>query len=221
MLFFAIHEKASGMNALPQKTGECWRGLRCPFLRLCFVVGVSIARFHGVAFMKGTVILSHGLESGPEATKVTALAKVAEELGWASIRPDYRDLDAKRDLAAITDRTARAVAAAPAEGRVIFAGSSMGAFVSGFASMQRACEALFLMALPASVEGYEFDYKAAPVPTTLVHGWRDEICPVNAVIEFARERGDTLHLVDDEHRLSNHVDYCAEAFRQLLLKLES
>ncbi|MEZ5461622.1 alpha/beta hydrolase [Dokdonella sp.] len=170
--------------------------------------------------MKGTVILSHGLESGPQATKVSALATVAEALGWASIRPDYRDLDASRDVAAITARTERAVAAAPAEGRVIFAGSSMGAFISGFASMQRECEALFLMALPVGVEGYDYDYTAASVPTVLVHGWRDELCPVDAAIEFARARGDTLHLVDDDHRLGAHVDYCAEAFRQLLLKLD-
>lgn len=171
--------------------------------------------------MKGTIILSHGLESGPDATKVTALAKVADALGWASIRPDYRDLDARRDVAEITARTARAVESAPAEGRVIFAGSSMGAFISGFASIQRDCEALFLMALPVGVEGFDFDYKAATVPTVLVHGWRDDVCPVNAVIEYARERGDTLHLVDDDHRLGAHVDFCAEAFRQLLLKLES
>lgn len=171
--------------------------------------------------MKGTIILSHGLESGPDATKVTALAQVADDLGWASIRPDYRDLDVSRDVAAITARTSRAVESAPSRGRVIFAGSSMGAFVSGFASMQRDCEALFLMALPVGVEGYGFDFKAASVPTVLVHGWRDELCPVNATIDFARDRGDTLHLVDDDHRLGAHVAYCAEAFRQLLLKLES
>ena len=171
--------------------------------------------------MKGTIILSHGLESGPQATKVSALARVAEELGWASIRPDYRDLDASRELEAITARTARCIEAAPKTGRVIFAGSSMGAFISGFASTQRECEALFLMALPVGIEGYAFDYTAAPVPTVLVHGWRDELCPVNAVIEFARERNDTLHLVDDDHRLTAHVEFCAEAFRQLLLRLNA
>ena len=171
--------------------------------------------------MKGTIILSHGLESGPDATKVTALAQVADELGWASVRPDYRDLDISRDVKAITARAERAIAAAPATGRVIFAGSSMGAFISGFASMQRECAALFLMALPVGVEGYDYDYKAATVPTVLVHGWRDDLCPVNAVIEFARERGDTLHLVDDDHRLGAHVDYCAQAFRQLLRTLDA
>lgn len=171
--------------------------------------------------MKGTIILSHGLESGPDATKVTALAQVADELGWSSIRPDYRDLDISRDVKAITARTKRAIAAAPATGRIIFAGSSMGAFISGFASMQRECAALFLMALPVGVEGYDYDYKAATVPTVLVHGWRDDLCPVNAVIEFARERGDTLHLVNDDHRLGAHVDYCAQAFRQLLRTLDA
>jgi hypothetical protein len=96
----------------------------------------------------------------------------------------------------------------------------MGALVSGYASIQRSCEALFLMALPVSMKGHDFKFEAAAVPTVLVHGWRDELCPVNPVIEFARERGDTLHLVDDDHRLTAHVDYCAEAFRQLLLALD-
>lgn len=189
-------------------------------LGACSSPGVSIARFHGVQSVKGTVILSHGLESGPQATKVSALAAVAKELGWASIRPDYRDLDAGRDVKAITARAARLVAAAAVDGKVVFAGSSMGAFISGFASKQRECEALFLMALPVGVEGYDYHYTAADVPTVLVHGWHDELCPVNAAIEFARERGDTLHLVDDDHRLSAHVEFCAEAFRHLLLKLD-
>ena len=34
--------------------------------------------------MRGHCILSHGFESGPDATKVTALADVAERLGWTS-----------------------------------------------------------------------------------------------------------------------------------------
>ena len=171
--------------------------------------------------MKGTVILSHGLESGPQATQVSALAEAAERLGWTSVRPDYRDLDATRDLRMIEVRTARALAESPAVGRVVFAGSSMGALVSGFASLQRRCEALFLMALPVGIPGYPVAFDAARVPTTLVHGWRDELCPVDAAIAFARGRGDTLHLVDDDHRLGAHVDYCAEAFRQLLLALEA
>ncbi len=75
----------------------------------------SRANMRGAGNMKGTIVLSHGLESGPDATKVSALAKVAEACGWSSVRPDYRDLDATRSLEAIGARTARAlVKASPA-----------------------------------------------------------------------------------------------------------
>jgi predicted alpha/beta-hydrolase family hydrolase len=170
--------------------------------------------------MKGTVILSHGLESGPQATKVSALAEVCEALGWASVRPDYRDIDARRDPLAIDARIACALEHTPAAGRIVFAGSSMGAFISGFASIERACEGLFLLALPTAIPGYPHAFSAAAVPTVLVHGWHDELCPVDAAIEFARDRSAVLHLVDDDHRLSTHVDTCAQVFRQFLRGLD-
>jgi len=166
--------------------------------------------------MKGTVILSHGLESGPQATKVSALAEVCAALGWDSVRPDYRDLDARRDPRDIDLRVARALEHAPAQGRVVFAGSSMGAFTSGLASLERVSEGVFLLALPVGIPGYSRPFEAAAVPVALVHGWRDEICPVDAAIEFARGRSATLHLVDDDHRLAAHVEWCAQAFARFL-----
>jgi alpha/beta superfamily hydrolase len=169
--------------------------------------------------MKGTVILSHGLESGPQATKVSALAKVAAALGWANVRPDYRDIDALRDPFAIDARVARLLESTPRAGRIVFAGSSMGAFISGFASIQRACDALFLLALPTAIPGYRQAFGAAAVLTALIHGWDDELCPVDAVIDFARTRGATLHLVRDDHRLSAHVDFCADVFGRFLAEL--
>lgn len=169
--------------------------------------------------MKGTVILSHGLESGPQATKVSALAEVCAELGWDSVRPDYRPIDARREPMAIDDRIACLLAHAPADGRLVLAGSSMGAFVSGFASLRRACEGLFLLALPTAVPGYPPAFAAAAAPTALVHGWNDEVCPVDGAIAFARARGADLHLVADDHRLSAHVEYCAAVFRRFLADL--
>jgi predicted alpha/beta-hydrolase family hydrolase len=170
--------------------------------------------------MKGTVILSHGLESGPQATKVSALAEVADGRGWSSVRPDYRDIDARRDPSAIGERIARALDHVPAQGRIVFAGSSMGAFISGFASIEHACAGLFLLALPTSIPGYPHAFAAAAVPTVLVHGWGDELCPVDATIAFARERVALLHLVDDDHRLSSHVGFCADVFGRFLAGLE-
>jgi predicted alpha/beta-hydrolase family hydrolase len=166
--------------------------------------------------MKPFLILSHGLESGPDATKVTALAKIAEAAGFRSVRPDYRDLDATRDVQRIDARIARLVENAPVGPPVILAGSSMGAFVSGFASLQMNCVGLFLMALPITISGYARPFNAKAVPTALVHGWDDELCPVEDVITFARVRGDAITLVRDEHRLAAHVDFCAEQFRLFL-----
>ena len=57
--------------------------------------------------IKGHCILSHGFESGPDATKVTALAEAAERLGWSHERPDYTDLDARREISELGDVPAR------------------------------------------------------------------------------------------------------------------
>jgi alpha/beta superfamily hydrolase len=166
--------------------------------------------------MKPFLILSHGLESGPDATKVSALAAIAEPRGFASVRPDYRDLDASRDVSRIDARIARLLEYVPPQRPVILAGSSMGAFISGFASLQANCVGLFLVALPLAIPGYTQRFDAKRVPTSLVHGWDDELCPVDEAIAFARRRGDSITLVRDEHRLAQHVDFVAQQFTLFL-----
>jgi alpha/beta superfamily hydrolase len=166
--------------------------------------------------MKPFLILSHGLESGPQATKVSALAEIAAPLGFRSVRPDYRDLDAGRDPRRIDARIARLKEHAPAGEPVILAGSSLGAFISGFASLELNCVGLFLIALPMAIPGYARAFDAAKVPTALVHGWDDELCPADAALLFARTRGATITMVRDDHRLSAHVDFVAEQFRLFL-----
>ncbi len=171
--------------------------------------------------MQGHVILSHGLESGPHASKVTALASVAEALGWRATRPDYRDLDALGMPACVAPRIARIrVAVHPGE-RTVLAGSSMGAFTSALAAREFDCAGLFLMALPPGIPDCATPLDAPPVPTALVHGWHDELCPVAAVIDFAGRRGDELTLVNDTHRLAAHVDFCAERFHLFLRGLDA
>jgi predicted alpha/beta-hydrolase family hydrolase len=168
------------------------------------------------AAMKPYLILSHGLESGPNATKVSALAAIAEPMGFESVRPDYCDLDALRDVNRIDDRIARLKQHAPPDRPVILAGSSMGAFTSALASLDLDCVGLFLIALPVAIKGYPRKFDARHVPTALVHGWDDELCPVDDAIAFARSRGDSIMLVKDDHRLSTHVDFIARQFREFL-----
>ena len=102
--------------------------------------------------MRGHCILSHGFESGPEATKVTALAEAAQRLGWSHERPDYTDLDARREISELGDvparlqRLLRLARAAAARGPLVLAGSSLGAYVSGLTSLQVPVAGLFLLA---------------------------------------------------------------------------
>lgn len=173
---------------------------------------------------RGHCILSHGFESGPDATKVTALAEAAERLGWTHERPDYTDLDAKREISELGDVYARVdrllalARAAAARGPLVLAGSSLGAWISGQVSLQVPAAALFLMAPPIAM-GAAPPLDAARVPTSIIHGWHDELIPAAQVVDWARARDARLLLVDDSHRLSDHVAASAEAFAALLRAL--
>lgn len=174
--------------------------------------------------MRGHCILSHGFESGPDATKVTALAEAAERAGWTHERPDYTDLDAMRDVTELGDVPARLqrllalTRAAAARGPVVLAGSSLGAYISGLVSLQVPVAGLFLMAPPIRM-GQAQPLVASAVPTGIIHGWHDELIPAAHVVEWAAPRAARLLLVDDGHRLSEHVDTSASEFGALLASL--
>lgn len=168
--------------------------------------------------MSGHVIISHGLNSGPDASKATALAQACDLLGWSCERPDYRDLDAVMpplgDVEARIRRLRDLVGRI--EGPVLLAGSSMGAFISAQVSLQVPVRGLFLMAPPVSLEGYPMRLDSAAVPLSIVHGWHDELIPADQVLHWAGRRNARICMVDDGHRLSAHVDYCAQQFALFL-----
>lgn len=174
--------------------------------------------------MRGHCILSHGFESGPDATKVTALAEVAERLGWSHDRPDYTDLDARREVTPLGDVPARIARlqtlaqAALARGPLVLAGSSLGAYISGHVSRQLPVAGLFFMAPPVVMEGAP-PMLAASAPIAIIHGWHDELIPAAQVVDWAGARSARLLLVNDGHRLSDHVQASADAFAALLAAL--
>lgn len=174
--------------------------------------------------MKGHCILSHGFESGPDATKVTALAEAAEALGWSHERPDYTDLDACRDMGELGDVPARQrrllglAREAAARGPLVLAGSSLGSYISARVSLEVTVQALFLLAPPLRM-GPLPGLDAADVPVSIVHGWEDELIPAREVVEWAAARRARLLMVDDSHRLSNHVADSTDAFFALLRSL--
>ncbi|MDQ3159860.1 MAG: hypothetical protein M3Q51_02430 [Pseudomonadota bacterium] len=176
--------------------------------------------------MRGHCILSHGFESGPDATKVTALADVAERLGWTHERPDYSDLDAMHDVSNLGDvptrleRLLQIARDAAARGPLVLAGSSLGAWISARVSLDVAVRGLFLMAPPVSM-GPAPGLDAARVPISIIHGWRDELIPAAQVVDWAAARDARLLLVNDSHRLSGHVQASADAFEQLLASVQA
>lgn len=170
--------------------------------------------------MKGHCILSHGFESSPDATKVSAMAQVAEAMGWSTERPDYRDIDATRDIAEVATRLRRLVDAARAAPQpLVLAGSSMGAYISALATLEVECIGLFLMAPPIALPGYPTTLAARNLPTTVIHGWHDELIPAADVVLWSKMRSDHLILVDDEHRLSAHVEFIANEFGRFLARI--
>jgi predicted alpha/beta-hydrolase family hydrolase len=171
--------------------------------------------------MRGHVILSHGLDSSPQATKVSAMAAVAEAMGWSTERPDYSDIDARGEIREVSARLERLLdRAAVAPKPLVLAGSSMGAFISALATLEVECAGLFLLAPPVVLEGYPQSLDAEILPTTVIHGWNDELIPAGDVVRWAQVRNDRLILVDDSHRLEGHVSFVAEEFGRFLDSLK-
>jgi predicted alpha/beta-hydrolase family hydrolase len=168
--------------------------------------------------MRGQIILSHGSDSSPEATKVSALAALAESLGWRTQRPDYRADDSRGHAGSVAPRIARLRATIEAlDAPPLLVGSSMGAFVSGMVSLDVPVAGLLLLATPSEIPGYarRFDLRA-DVPAMLIHGWRDEVCPLAGVHAFAARRRLPLLVLDDDHRLAASMDTISAQFRLLL-----
>ena len=174
--------------------------------------------------MRGHCILCHGFESGPDATKVTALADVAGQHGWTHARPDFTDLDAKRDVSPLGDVPARVqrlleLARSAAAGPLLLAGSSLGAWIAGRVSLQVPVAGLFLMAPPIELDtAHPLD--AAQVPTSIIHGWDDELIPAMDVVAWAQPRRARRRLVDDNHPRKAHGDASARAVAPLRADLD-
>lgn len=173
--------------------------------------------------MSGHIILSHGSNSSPLATKVSALAAVAEKLGYTTERPDFSAMDKAGHVASVApriDKLTRCIEASPSA--PILVGSSMGAFTSGLASLRARCKALFLLALPMEIDDYgeRFDMDQT-VPSMLIHGFDDDICPLSDALEFAHASAMPSLVVADGHRLAEHVDIINAQFSLFLKRLDS
>lgn len=156
-----------------------------------------------------TVVFSHGQESGPWGTKIRAMAGLVQSVGCRAQSVDYQG---------IADPTARVqkllAEAAGIDDRLILVGSSMGGHVATAAAAELGAAGLFVLAPAFYMPGYEALTPTPPAtPICIVHGWHDEVIPVENSIRFAAGCAATLHIVDGDHRLTANIDEINEYLR--------
>jgi len=162
-----------------------------------------------------TVVFSHGKESGPWGSKITAMAAVVRDLGKAVESVDYRGLGDPADRVAKLIELGSQLA-----GPLVLVGSSMGGHVSAAAAGRLNPAGLFLLAPAFYMAGYE-EYTPQHVrcPTAIVHGWHDDIVPVENGIRWAREHDAALHVLDSGHRLEDQIGAICVLLREFLSAL--
>lgn len=157
------------------------------------------------------VVFAHGMESAPWGSKITALAKIAREQGFRAESPDFRhtqDFD---------ERVAHLLQLEPrCQGRLVLAGSSMGGCVTAHACAKLRPAGLFLMAPALYFENYDAEPEYCPTLTTVVHGWNDDVVPVDRALRFARSRNADLHLLDSGHTLNDRIPVLEKIFAEFL-----
>lgn len=146
---------------------------------------------------RGSVVFCHGLHAGPWGTKIQALASVARERGFQVASADCRGLDDPRDRVTRLTETA-AEGSAP----LVLVGSSLGAWVATAASARLDPALLFLMAPAFHLDGLpDPEPRPGAGRVVIVHGWRDDVVPVDNALGFARRHRAAIHVLDDDHRL--------------------
>lgn len=156
------------------------------------------------------VVFSHGKESGPWGSKISALANIARCHGAEVISVDYRQdpvgVDRNQNAADEADRrVGQLLSISPPEhSQLVLVGSSMGGYVSTVASARLPVSDLFLLAPAFYLPGYQ---NQDPSPrarrTLIVHGWNDGVVPVQNSIRFARQHRCELYLLEGDHRLND------------------
>lgn len=157
------------------------------------------------------VYFSHGKESGPWGTKIRFLADIAEEMGCQVESVDYSaTLDPEERVAMLQDKL-------PADNaEVVLVGSSMGGYVSLVSALDFNVKGIFLLAPAVYMPQYAKQAYPVKCAVACVHGWQDEVIPVENVLKFAREQSASLHLVPGDHRLNDSLELIGPIFKQFL-----
>jgi alpha/beta superfamily hydrolase len=162
-----------------------------------------------------TVVFSHGQASAPWGEKITAMAAVVRDLGLSAESVDYQGIDEPQARVQKLLGFAR-----PFAGRLVLAGSSLGGHVSAAAARTLSARGLFLLAPAFFMPGFEeFTPRDVGCPTVIVHGWRDDVVPINHSVRWAQEQRAALHVLDSDHRLQDQLPSICLYLRAFLQSL--
>ena len=160
------------------------------------------------------LIFSHGLDGSQWGVKITAMAEVARRYQVHVESLDYANLDTATRVQRLLE------VCRELSGEFILVGSSLGAHVAATVSTQVATRGLYLLAPAFFMPGFEqYTPKPAACPVTIVHGWNDDVVPVENSIRFAQQYRCSLHIIDDDHRLQAQVDQVCDLFERFLRRL--
>lgn len=159
-----------------------------------------------------TVYFFHGSISSPKSSKIQRLKPLAESQGFQVDIPDHSNIrSADERVADFLSQDNLAI------GDCILYGSSMGGYVATILSEHLKPSGLFLLAPAFYIPGYAVQN---PIPhadkTSIIHGWHDDVVPLENSIRFARQHNSTLHIIDGQHHLRENSDTIASLWRLFL-----
>ena len=138
------------------------------------------------------VIFSHGKDGEPWSRKISGLAHIARSEGYRADSLDYRGVDSPRERVTMLVEYCQKL-----PGDLLLVGSSLGGYVAVAAAALLHARGVFLLAPALLMEGLPpLRARVIDCPTTIVHGWRDEVVPLEQSVRFARDYRATVHLLD-------------------------
>jgi len=145
------------------------------------------------------------------------MSERAKALGCSADSIDYQG------IADPTERVEKLLReCADIDDELILVGSSMGGHVATAAAEELKAAGLFVLAPAYFMEGYEELTPLPPsMPICIVHGWHDDVVPVENSIRYARQCSATLHLVNGDHRLTANIDSINEYLEQFIRRTTS
>jgi surfactin synthase thioesterase subunit len=158
------------------------------------------------------IVFSHGQESGPWGTKIKIMASLASSLSCDVSSIDYQGIKEPQDRVA---KLIKECSDIPEP--ICLVGSSMGGFVATAAAYDVKAIGLFVLAPAYFIQGFDHSLiKSIDIPMEIVHGWNDNIVPVENSIRYAQSQHAKLHILDGDHGLTDNIQEINNYFKTFI-----